>query len=280
MHMFNFPAYVTVWGRVGRVSFVALSLTVLLFLVLPILVVMPLSFNSQPYFTYPLPGLSLRWYQEFFGSSDWMLALKNTMITGVVSTVIATLLGVTASLGLTSSRIRGKQLITAILISPMIVPLIITAVGVYFAFSPLGLTGSLVGLILSHAALGAPFVVVTVTATLAGFNETLSRAGRSLGASPLRVFLQVKLPIIAPGVVSGALFAFATSFDEIVVALFLTGPDQRTIPRQMWAGIREQLSPTILAVACLLVVISTLLLLTLEALRRRTERLRGSSHVA
>ncbi|MBC8749527.1 MULTISPECIES: ABC transporter permease [Paraburkholderia] len=278
--MFNFPAYVTVWGRVGRVSFVALSLTVLLFLVLPILVVMPLSFNSQPYFTYPLPGLSLRWYQEFFGSSDWMLALKNTMITGVVSTVIATLLGVTASLGLTSSRIRGKQLITAILISPMIVPLIITAVGVYFAFSPLGLTGSLVGLILSHAALGAPFVVVTVTATLAGFNETLSRAGRSLGASPLRVFLQVKLPIIAPGVVSGALFAFATSFDEIVVALFLTGPDQRTIPRQMWAGIREQLSPTILAVACLLVVISTLLLLTLEALRRRTERLRGSSHVA
>jgi putative spermidine/putrescine transport system permease protein len=273
--MFNFPAYATIWGRVGRISYVALSLAVLVFLVLPILVVMPLSFNSQPYFTYPLPGLSLRWYQEFFDSADWMLALKNTVITGVVSTIIATVLGVTASLGLTSSRIRGKQIITGILISPMIVPLIITAVGVYFAFSPLGITNSLLGLILAHAALGAPFVVVTVTATLAGFNETLSRAGRSLGASPLRVFLQVKLPIIAPGVVSGALFAFATSFDEIVVALFLTGPDQRTIPRQMWAGIREQLSPTILAVASLLVVISTLLLITLEFLRRRTERLRG-----
>ncbi|ALL69341.1 Spermidine Putrescine ABC transporter permease component potC [Paraburkholderia caribensis MBA4] len=278
--MFNFPAYATVWGRVGRISYVALSLAVLIFLVLPILVVMPLSFNSQPYFTYPLPGVSLRWYQEFFNSADWMLALKNTVITGVVSTMIATVLGVTASLGLTSSRIRGKQLITGILISPMIVPLIITAVGVYFAFSPLGITDSLVGLILAHAALGAPFVVVTVTATLAGFNETLSRAGRSLGASPLRVFLQVKLPIIAPGVVSGALFAFATSFDEIVVALFLTGPDQRTIPRQMWAGIREQLSPTILAVASLLVVISTLLLMTLEVLRRRTERLRGINQSA
>jgi putative spermidine/putrescine transport system permease protein len=278
--MFNFPAYATVWGRVGRISYVALSLAVLVFLVLPILVVMPLSFNSQPYFTYPLPGLSLRWYQEFFDSADWMLALKNTVITGVVSTIIATVLGVTASLGLTSSRIRGKQIITGILISPMIVPLIITAVGVYFAFSPLGITDSLVGLILAHAALGAPFVVVTVTATLAGFNETLSRAGRSLGASPLRVFLQVKLPIIAPGVVSGALFAFATSFDEIVVALFLTGPDQRTIPRQMWAGIREQLSPTILAVASLLVVISTLLLITLEFLRRRTERLRGINQSA
>ncbi|HEX7935510.1 MAG TPA: ABC transporter permease [Paraburkholderia sp.] len=278
--MFNFPAYATIWGRVGRVSYVALSLAVLVFLVLPILVVMPLSFNSQPYFTYPLPGFSLRWYQEFFDSADWMLALKNTVITGVVSTAIATVLGVSASLGLTSSRIRGKQIITGILISPMIVPLIITAVGVYFAFSPLGITNSLLGLILAHAALGAPFVVVTVTATLAGFNETLSRAGRSLGASPLRVFMQVKLPIIAPGVVSGALFAFATSFDEIVVALFLTGPDQRTVPRQMWAGIREQLSPTILAVACLLVVISTLLLITLELLRRRTERLRGINHVA
>lgn len=275
--MFSFPAYVTVWGRLGRFAHIGISLLVLLFLVSPVLVVMPLSFNSQPYFTYPLPGLSLRWYEQFLGSAEWMLALKNTMITGVSATAIATVLGVMASLGLTNPRLKGKALINGVLVSPMIVPLIITAVGVYFAFSPLGLTGNLGGLILAHAALGVPFVVVTVTATLAGFNESLSRAGRSLGASPLRVFLQVKLPIIAPGVVSGALFAFATSFDEIVVALFLTGPDQRTIPRQMWAGIREQLSPTILAVATILVVISTLLLLTLELLRRRTERLRGTA---
>ncbi|MCG5073194.1 ABC transporter permease [Paraburkholderia tagetis] len=275
--MFNFPAYVTVWGRLGRFTHLGVSLAVLLFLVLPVLVVMPLSFSSQPYFTYPLPGLSLRWYQDFLGSPDWMLALKNTLITAFASTTIATVLGVTASLGLTSPRLKGKAVITGLLVSPMIVPLIITAVGVYFAFSPLGLTSSLTGLILAHASLGVPFVIVTVTATLAGFNETLSRAGRSLGASPLRVFLQVKLPIIAPGVISGALFAFATSFDEIVVALFLTGPDQKTIPRQMWSGIREQLSPTILAVATILVVISTLLLVTLELLRRRTERLRGTA---
>ncbi|WP_028203857.1 ABC transporter permease [Paraburkholderia nodosa] len=276
--MFNFPAYVTVWGRLGRFTHLGVSLAVLLFLVLPVLVVMPLSFSSQPYFTYPLPGLSLRWYQDFLGSPDWMLALNNTLITAFSSTAIATVLGVTASLGLTSPRLKGRAVITGLLVSPMIVPLIITAVGVYFAFSPLGLTSSLTGLILAHAALGVPFVVVTVTATLAGFNETLSRAGRSLGASPLRVFLQVKLPIIAPGVISGALFAFATSFDEIVVALFLTGPDQKTIPRQMWSGIREQLSPTILAVATILVVISTLLLVTLELLRRRTERLRGTAN--
>jgi putative spermidine/putrescine transport system permease protein len=276
--MFNFPAYVTVWGRLGRFTHLGVSLAVLLFLVLPVLVVMPLSFSSQPYFTYPLPGLSLRWYQDFLGSPDWMLALNNTLITAFSSTAIATVLGVTASLGLTSPRLKGRAVITGLLVSPMIVPLIITAVGVYFAFSPLGLTSSLTGLILAHAALGVPFVIVTVTATLAGFNETLSRAGRSLGASPLRVFLQVKLPIIAPGVISGALFAFATSFDEIVVALFLTGPDQKTIPRQMWSGIREQLSPTILAVATILVVISTLLLVTLEMLRRRTERLRGTAN--
>ena len=275
--MFNFPAYVTVWGRLGRFTHLGVSLAMLLFLVLPVLVVMPLSFSSQPYFTYPLPGLSLRWYEDFLGSPDWMLALKNTLITAFSSTAIATVLGVTASLGLMSPRLKGKAVITGLLVSPMIVPLIITAVGVYFAFSPLGLTSSLSGLILAHASLGVPFVVVTVTATLAGFNETLSRAGRSLGASPLRVFLQVKLPIIAPGVISGALFAFATSFDEIVVALFLTGPDQKTIPRQMWSGIREQLSPTILAVATILVVISTLLLVTLELLRRRPERLRGTA---
>ncbi|SAK90223.1 ABC transporter membrane protein [Caballeronia hypogeia] len=276
--MFNFPAYVTVWGRVGRVSHIVLSLAVLVFLVLPVLVIMPLSFNSQPYFTYPLPGVSLRWYRAFVESPEWMLALKNTLIVGVASTLIATVLGVSASLGLMHPKLKGRALITGILVSPMIVPLIITAVGVYFAFSPFGLTNSLLGLILAHAALGVPFVVVTVTATLAGFNESLSRAGRNLGASPLRVFMQIKLPIIAPGVVSGALFAFATSFDEIVVALFLTGTDQRTVPRQMWSGIREQLSPTILAVATVLVVISTLLLITLEMLRRRTERLRGTAN--
>ncbi|GAB3627568.1 polyamine ABC transporter permease [Pandoraea terrae] len=275
--MFNLPAYVTVWGRLGRYAHVGISLLVLLFLILPVLVVMPLSFNSQPYFTYPMPGLSLRWYSEFIDSPDWMLALQNTVIVGVASTALATALGVLASLGLMNPKLKGKSLITGILVSPMIVPLIITAVGVYFAFSPLGLTSSLLGLTLSHAALGVPFVVVTVTATLAGFNEALTRAGRSLGASSMRVFFEVKLPIIAPGVVSGALFAFATSFDEIVVALFLTGPDQRTVPRQMWSGIREQLSPTILAVATVLVITSTLLLITLEWLRRRTERLRGSA---
>ncbi|MFT4192506.1 MAG: ABC transporter permease [Comamonas sp.] len=274
--MFQFPAYVSVWGRIGRLAHLAASLLILLFLILPVLAIIPLSFNAVPYFSYPLEGLSLRWYEDFLASPVWMLALKNTLIVGVASTLLATALGLAAALGLQHPRLPYKTWINGILISPIIVPLVITGVGVYFAFSPMGLVNSLWGLILAHAALGAPFVVITVSATLAGFNENLTRAGRSLGASPMRVFWQVKLPLVAPGVISGALFAFATSFDELVVALFVSGPDQRTVPRQMWAGIREQLSPTILAVATVLVVASTLFLVTLELLRRRTERLRGS----
>lgn len=273
--MMKFPAYVSVWGALGRYTHAAFSVLGLVFLLLPILVVMPLSFNSEPYFTYPMPGFSLSWYHEFFERDEWRLALRNTVLVGVASTLLATLLGVPAALGLMHPRLKGGAIARGIMLSPMIVPAIITAVGVYFSFSPLGLVNSLFGLILAHAALGVPFIVVTVSATLAGFNENLTRAGRSLGASPLHVFLAIKLPLIAPGVVSGALFAFATSFDELVVALFLTGADERTVPREMWSGVREQLSPTILAVATTLVLISTLLLVTLEWLRRRSERLRG-----
>lgn len=278
--MFKFPTYVTIWGKLGRLTHVGVSILILLFLVLPVFVVMPLSFNAEPYFTYPMSGWSTRWYQDFFTSEEWMLSLKNTLIVGFSATTIATILGVMASLGLMHPKLKGRVWITGVLVSPMIVPVIITAVGVYFAFSPAGLTNNLWGLILAHATLGVPFVVMTVTATLAGFNENLSRAGRNLGASPMLVFWRIKLPIIAPGVISGALFAFATSFDEAVVALFLTTTDQRTVPRQMWSGIREQLSPTILAVATVLVVLSTLLLVTLELLRRRTERLRGSASLS
>ncbi|MEK8025980.1 MAG: spermidine/putrescine transport system permease protein PotC [Pseudomonadota bacterium] len=271
----KFPAYVSFWGACGRWLHLAFSVAVLVFLLLPLLVVMPLSFNSEPYFTYPMPGFSLRWYETFIERDEWRLALSNTLFIGVASTLLATVLGVPAALGLMHPRLKGGAIVRGLLLSPMIVPAIITAVGVYFAFSPLGLVNSLTGLVLAHAALGVPFIVVTVSATLAGFNETLTRAGRSLGAGPLYVFWRIKLPLIAPGVISGALFAFATSFDEVVVALFLAGADQRTVPREMWSGVREQLSPTILAVATTLVLISALLLVTLEGLRRRSERLRG-----
>ncbi|MCL4181999.1 MAG: ABC transporter permease [Burkholderiaceae bacterium] len=273
--MSSLPEYVGFGGRLWHYGMRALCAAILLFLILPILVTIPLSFNIEPYFSYPMPGFSVRWYENLLEDPNWILATKNTMIVGTASAALATVLGVLAALGLTHRNLPYRETITALLISPMVVPVVIAAVGMYFFYTQLGLSNSLLGLILAHAALGTPFVVITVSATLVGFNENLSRAARSLGANPFLAFWKVKLPIIAPGVVSGAIFAFATSFDEVVVVLFLGGVEQRTIPRQMWSGVREQLSPTILAMATLLTLVSVLLLVSLELLRRRNERMRG-----
>ena len=247
---------------------------VLLFLVLPILVIVPLSFNSGTFLIYPMQGFSMRWYEDFFGSAGWMRALKNSMIIAPAATILAMILGTLAAIGLTRSDFPGKALVMSLLISPMVVPVVIVGVASYLFFAPLGLANSYLSLIVVHAVLGVPFVIITVSATLQGFNYNLVRAAASLGASPITAFRRVTLPLIAPGVISGALFAFATSFDEVVVTLFLAGPEQVTLPRQMFSGIRENLSPTIAAAATLLIGFSILLLLTLEWLRGRSEKLR------
>ncbi len=248
---------------------------VLLFLVAPIFAIMPLSVSSGSLLTFPLPGLSPRWYESVLTSGRWLPALRNSLIVGTVATVLATFLGTLAALGLNRARLPLRPLIMAVLLSPMIVPGVITAVGVYFFFAPLGLTNSFFGLILAHTALASPFVVITVNATLQGFDVNLTRAAASLGAGPVSAFFRVVLPLILPGVASGMVFAFATSFDEVVVALMLAGPDQRTLPREMFMGIREQISPEITAIATALIVFAAALLLAMEALRRRVQRLRG-----
>ena len=258
------------WRIVQRI----LCWGVLLFLVLPLLVIVPLSFNEGSFLLYPMTGFSLRWYQEFFSSAEWLRSVRNSFIVAPAATVIATVLGTIASIGLTRAKFRGKTLLQALMLSPMIVPVIIVAVSTYLYFLPLGLSDGFFGLILVHAALGAPFVVITVSATLEGFDHRLAQASASLGAGPLTTFRRVVLPVIAPGVISGALFAFANSFDEVVVTLFLAGPQQVTLPRQMFAGIRENISPTIAAAATLLLLFSIGLLATLETLRRRAERMR------
>jgi putative spermidine/putrescine transport system permease protein len=255
---------------------------VFVFLITPILVIIPLSFNAQPYFTFTREmltfdpdGYSLRWYRDFFTSDSWIHSIRNSFIIAIAATVVATTLGTVAALGLARSYLPFRNVLMGLLISPMIVPLIISAAGMYFFYSSINLAQTYLGVILAHAALGTPFVVITVTATLVGFDYSLVRAAQSLGADPTTTFFKVIMPLILPGVISGALFAFITSFDEIVVVLFLAGVEQRTIPREMWSGIREHISPTILAVATLLVTISVLLLVTLELLRRRSDRLRG-----
>ncbi|MFB9886890.1 ABC transporter permease [Balneatrix alpica] len=264
------------WGdRLAHYAFVALCSGVLLFLLLPILVVIPLSFSSDSFLSYPIPGWSLRWYAEVLNSSLWQAALKNSLIIGAAATLLATLLGTLAALGMQYARFPGQQLMLSLMISPMVVPLVIAALGLYFFFAEYGLNASYTGLILAHTLLGAPFVLITVNATLQGFDRNLMRAAASLGANPLRTFFKVVLPLILPGVISGALFAFATSFDEVIVALFTAGPEQRTLPRQMFDGIRENITPAITAVATLLTLFALLLLSALEALRRRGEKLQS-----
>jgi putative spermidine/putrescine transport system permease protein len=271
----KFPPYVGLGGKARHYALLAFCIAALAFLMAPVLVIVPLAFNADPYFTYPIQRWSLKWFHEFFTDEVWRISVKNSFVIAISATVIATSLGTLAAVGLTQRNLPGRALITAILVSPMIVPIVIVAVGAYFFYSTLGIANSLTGLILAHAVLGTPFVVITVCATLAGFDQALFRAARSLGASPWTAFRRITLPIIWPGVFSGALFAFATSFDEVVVVLFLGSVEQRTIPRQMWTGLREQLSPTILAAAVVLIVISVAMLLTLEGLRRRSMRMRG-----
>ncbi|WP_445937516.1 ABC transporter permease [Pseudomonas sp.] len=280
------PAYYGFWHHVGSWLLKTSSWLVLLFLIMPILVIIPLSFNVEPFFsftegmlTFQPEAYSLRWYSAIFSDDKWLLAIKNSFVLGFFATLLATLLGTCAAVGLARDDMPARRLITALLLSPMIVPLIITAAGMFFFYSDLGLAGNYLGVIIAHAALGTSFVIITVTATLTGFDYSLARAALNLGATPLRVFFDIIMPLIRPGVISGALFAFITSFDEVVVILFMAGPQQRTIPRQMFSGLREQISPSILAIATLLILMSIVLLITIELLRRRATRMRGIEQI-
>ncbi|QLQ18079.1 MAG: ABC transporter permease [Exiguobacterium profundum] len=305
------PTYASPLERVWYYTYLVICGAVFLFLISPILVVIPLSFNAEPYFTFTQKmltfdpeGYSMRWYDSLltvgmqapeaprdsawwsdsWRNAAWVKATKNSLIVGFWATIFATVLGTLAALGLSRPEMPWRRTIMAILISPMIVPIIIIATGMFFFYSnPCGifgfscgrLTSTYLGIILAHTTLGIPFVIITVTATLTGFDQSLTRAAASLGANPATTFFKVIMPLILPGVISGALFAFVTSFDEVVAVLFLVAPDQQTIPRQMWNGIREAISPAILAVATILVIISIALLATVELLRRRSDRLRG-----
>ena len=279
------PAYATTGQKLWHYTFrYVICGAIFFFLIAPILTIIPLSFNAENFFTFTPEmlaldpeGYSLKHYRNFLNSNDWQNALKNSFLIAPAATLLATGFGTLAAIGLSQSHVPARRLIMAVLISPMIVPLIISAAGMYFFYSRIGLQGTYFGVVLAHAALGTPFVIITVTATLVGFDRSLTRAAASLGANPVTTFFKVQMPLIVPGVVSGALFAFITSFDEVVVVLFLGSASQKTLPWQMFTGLREQISPTILAVATIMVVLSIALLSVLEILRRRSERLRGLS---
>ena len=270
--------------RIWHYTYLTFCGLVFFFLIAPLFVILPLSFNAEQYIHFSAKmlaldpeGFSLRWYEDMiYGTKNpWGLATKNSLIIAFFATIGSTILGTVAALGLSSRHMPYKAAFMALLISPMIVPLIISGTAIFFFMAKVGLAATHTGIILSHVILGTPFVVITVTATLSGFDHSVTRAAASLGSNPVNTFMKITLPLIMPGVISGALFAFVTSFDEVVVVLFLAGLENTTIPIQMWVGLREQLSPTIMAVATCLIVMSTLILVTAELLRRRSERLRG-----
>jgi putative spermidine/putrescine transport system permease protein len=276
--------YLTSRQVLWHYTFRVIVWAILIFLITPILVVMPLSFNAQDFFTFTPEmlrfdpdGYSLKHYRDFFTSTDWQNAMRNSVMIAPAATILSVTFGTLAAIGLSQPHVPFRRVIMAILISPMIVPLIISAAGMYFFYSRIGLQGTYMGVVLAHAALGIPFVIITVTATLVGFDQSLVRASANMGAGPVVTFFRVQMPLILPGVISGGLFAFITSFDEVVVVLFVGSAGQKTLPWQMFIGLREQISPTILAVATILVVISVALLTVLELLRRRSERMRGLS---
>ncbi|WP_116087082.1 ABC transporter permease [Tropicimonas sp. IMCC34011] len=278
------PPYSTPGQVLWHHAFRVICGAIFVFLITPIIVVMPLSFNAENFFTFTPEmlrfdpeGYSLRHYRDFFNSSDWQNALWNSVTIAPMATLLSVIFGTLAAIGLSQPHVPFRRAIMAILISPMIVPLIISAAGMYFFYSRIGLQGTYFGVVLAHAALGIPFVIITVTATLVGFDRSLTRAAANMGAGPVKTFFRVQMPLILPGVISGGLFAFITSFDEVVIVLFVGSASQKTLPWQMFIGLREQISPTILAVATILVCISITLLATLEFLRRRSERLRGLS---
>jgi putative spermidine/putrescine transport system permease protein len=278
------PPYAGAGERIWWYGFRIICGLIFLFLIGPILIIIPLSFNAENYFTFTKGMLafdpaaySLQHYATFLTDERWTRALQNSLLIAPAATILSTALGTVAAIGLSQSTMPFKGAIMAVLISPMIVPLIISAAGMYFFYSRIGLQGSYAGVILAHAVLGTPFVIITVTATLVGFDRSLTRAAANMGAGPVKTFFSVQMPLIMPGVISGGLFAFITSFDEVVVVLFVGSQQQKTLPWQMFTGLREQISPAILAAATILVTLSIILLTTVELLRRRSERLRGLS---
>ena len=269
--------------RIWHYTYLTFCGLVFFFLIAPLFVILPLSFNAEQYIHFSAKmlaldpeGFSLRWYEDMiYGTKNpWGLATKNSLIIAFFATIGSTVLGTVAALGLSSRHMPYKAAFMALLISPMIVPLIISGTAIFFFMAKVGLAATHTGIVLSHIILGTPFVVITVTATLSGFDHSVTRAAASLGSNPVNTFMKITLPLIMPGVISGALFAFVTSFDEVVVVLFLAGLENTTIPIQMWVGLREQLSPTIMAVATCLIIMSTLILVSAELLRRRSEILR------
>jgi putative spermidine/putrescine transport system permease protein len=229
---------------------------VAVWLIAPILIVIPVSFNGKESFDFPPATWSTRWYENLFSSPEWSSALWNSLQISLLVVLLATVLGTACAMGLDRGTLPGKALVRGLILSPMIIPVVIIAVGVYAVFLPWQLVGNTLGFVLAHTALAVPFVVVSVSTSLTGFDRRLEQAAASLGASPITTFFRVTLPLIMPGVFAGAVLAFITSFDEVVVALFLSNSNLRTVPVQMFNTL-QNVDPTVAAASTLVLIATT-----------------------
>ncbi|UFZ03431.1 ABC transporter permease [Bradyrhizobium ontarionense] len=243
---------------------------VVVFLLGPLVAVLPLSLTDSVFLNYPIPGYSTRWFKELVTADSWRLSIVNSLLIGSGTTALATVLGTLAALGLRGKR--ASLLLSAlrtVFLLPMVVPAVVLGVGMQLMFARYGLTNTYLGVIIAHTVVAVPFVLVNVSSALQGVDLKLEQAAASLGASPVTVLSSVTLPIALPGIISGALFAFATSLDEVVLTLFVAGPNQRTLARQMFATIRENISPAIVSAAAVFIVGTIVLSLAMLAIRRR-----------
>ena len=250
-----------------RLLRIVLGTLVVTFLLAPILAILPLAFTDSVFLSYPVKGFSDRWFEELLTNDSWRRSILNSLLIGGGATTIATVLGTMAALGLRGDKVPLAGLWRTGFILPMVVPPVVLGVGMQILYVRLGLASTYLGVMIGHAVLGIPFVVVTVSTALAGIDRAIERSALSLGASPARTFLAVTLPLALPGIVSGAVFAFAISLDEVILTLFLAGPDQRTLARQMFSTIRENISPAV-ASAALVLIVGTLVFAGLTALLR------------
>ena len=253
----------------GSLFLAAASYGTLLFIILPVFIIIPLSFAAQKYLEFPPKGLSLQWYVNFFTNYNWTMATWTSFKIAFCVTVLATVLGTLASFCFVRGNFRGKGVLYGLMLSPMIIPVIILAIALYFFFAKLKLIGSLMGMIFAHTVLAVPFVIVIVTATLQGFDVNLEKAAMNLGANRIKTFFRVTFPLVRTGILSGALFAFLTSFDEVIIAIFISGTTANTLPKKMWESMTMETDPTITAVATMLIVLTVSFLVCVELIRRR-----------
>ena len=251
------------------------SWAVFIYLILPVFIIIPISFSSSLYLEFPPKGFSLMWYRRFFTDFQWVDATKVSFVVAIFTTFFATLLGTMASVGLVRGRFPGKNVVYTLFLSPMIIPLVVMAIALYFLFVRFHLVGTYTGLVMAHTMLAIPFVVINVSAVLHGFDMTLENAAMNLGANRLQSFLRITLPLIAPGIFSGALFAFITSFDEIIIAMFITGTSAVTVQKKIWDSIRLEINPMVSSIASLLILLSVIILVGSEILRRKARKYRS-----